>query len=588
MKQLGMLTRFVFKEKRDIVLSILAGFIAGMAAVGLFSASGYLISKAALKPPLYALIILTSTVKLLGFTRALARYGERYMSHRATFTILSNLRVFFFKKLEPLAPRIFGRYRSGDLLSRITGDVETLQHYFLRVLYPPIILVMVFLSTILFTLYFSVATTIILLIGLALTTFVVPFVIAIQQKKSKSKVRHERSKLMTNTAELLHGFRDLKIYQKLSTKEKALNDTSAHYIHEQEKEATHILFGKSINTFISLTVTWAVLAIGAYLVTRGELDGIFLAMLVMIAITVFEEIDDMAILPIYLNDSKEAAGRLQDVVGMGESAGGDGPGSEGAGPDMTQPHTTGAGSVLPEDTAFSFDVDGVSFTFPDDWRTTLNDVTLYLPAGSKTAIVGPSGSGKSALLHLLIGIYPVDAGTIQVAGMPSDTINQEDLWRKSNVVLQDNHFFYGTIRSNLQLAGDALTDRDMKVALEHVQLNQFSLSDPVYEKGENLSGGEKQRLAITRALLKGGRNWFLDEPTSSIDALTEDRIYNHLFERAKDDTVVLVSHSLRGLEKMDQIIVVDHGHIIESGTFSELMQKEGYFYKMKEIERELF
>src|SRR5699024_7614224 len=139
-------TRLVWKEKKDVLLSILAGFIAGIAAVGLFSASGYLISKAALKPPLYALIILTSTVKLLGFTRALTRYVERYVSHRATFSILSNLRVAFFKKLEPLTPHIFSKYRSGDLLARITGDVETLQHFFLRVLYPPIVFVMVFLS----------------------------------------------------------------------------------------------------------------------------------------------------------------------------------------------------------------------------------------------------------------------------------------------------------------------------------------------------------------------------------------------------------------------------------------------------------
>src|SRR5699024_9840287 len=227
-------TRLVWKEKKDVLLSVLAGFIAGIAAVGLFSASGYLLSKAALKTPLYALIILTSTVKLLGFTRALARYIERYVSHRATFTILSNLRVAFFEKLEPLAPAIFGTYRSGDLLARITGDVETLQHYFLRVLYPPVVMIMVFLSTVLFTVYFSVATAVILLVGLALTTFIVPYYIVVKQGKANVEVRDERSKLATYTAEVLHGFRDLKIHQKLLTKEKALNETSEAYIQEQE------------------------------------------------------------------------------------------------------------------------------------------------------------------------------------------------------------------------------------------------------------------------------------------------------------------------------------------------------------------
>lgn len=570
MKQLTILTRFMFKEKKDILLSVLAGFIAGMAAVGLFSASGYLISKAALKPPLYALIILTSTVKLLGFTRALTRYAERYVSHRATFTILSNLRVAFFKKLEPLAPSIFGRFRSGDLLSRITADVETLQHYFLRVVYPPIILMMVFLGTILLTVYFSVATAVILLIGLVLTTFVVPLFIYLKQRKTKRNVRTQRSTLATRTAELLHGFRDLKIYQKLRGKEAELNSASTVYIREQKKEATHILFGKSINTFISLLITWAVLGVGAYLVTNGELDGIFLAMLVMIAITVFEEIDNMAILPIYLNDSKQAIERLQE-------------GTEGRVP---RPASRDRGPVPPSH--LSYKMHQVNFTFPDEWRPTLQHITLDLPTGSKTAIVGPSGSGKSALLHLLLKIYSADSGVISISGEPSDTINEEDLWEQSRVVLQDNHFFHGTIQSNLQLAGDALTDEDMLTALAHVQLEPFSLSDSVYEKGDNLSGGEKQRLAIARALLKRGRNWFLDEPTSSVDALTEDAIYKHLFEQAKDDTLVLVSHQLRGLDNMDQIIVMDQGQIMESGTFTELMQQKGYFYRMKEIEKSLF
>src|SRR5699024_12409244 len=107
-------------------------------------------------------------------------------------------------------------------------------------------------------------------------------------------------------------------------------------------------------------------------------------------------------------------------------------------------------------------------------------------------------------------------------------------------------------------------------------------------KGKNLYGGEKQRLAIARSLLKHGRNWFLDEPTSSIDALTEDAIYKHLFEQAKGDTFVLISHQLRGSEHMDQIIVMVPSHIMESGTYSELMQRKGYFYRMKEIEKDLF
>ncbi|OZU87458.1 thiol reductant ABC exporter subunit CydC [Virgibacillus indicus] len=572
MKDLAIVTKLMLAEKRDIFYSIIAGFIAGIAAVGLFAASGYLISKAALAPPLYALIILTSTVKLLGFTRALARYAERYFSHRATFTILSNLRVSFFEKLEPLTPGIFQKYRSGDLLSRIVGDVESLQNFFLRVFYPPIVLIMVCLSTILFTLYFSIYTAILLLIGLVLTTFIVPALFTVKQRKINSRVREERGKLSTEAAELLYGFRDLKIYQKLADKEQELIVSSKSYINEQETEEINTAFSKSVNTFLSLFITWAVLGLGAYYVATGRLDGIFLAMLVMIAITVFEDASSMAVFPIYLNDTKRAANRLFSVVHE----------------DETTEAEPGNWKELPKNKALSIEMESVSFTFPNEWRKALEDITIQLPAGSKTAIVGPSGSGKSTLLQLLLKMHPADEGDIWVGNLSSAEICQENLWNVSNVVLQENHFFYGTIRDNLRLAGDELTADEMEAALLNVQLDHFSLEDPVFEKGENLSGGEKQRLAIARAMLKGGSCWFLDEPTSSIDALTEQSIYKHLFEQAKDDTLVLVSHRLTGIEKMDQIIVMDQGRVIESGTFTELMQQKGYFYEMKEIEKDLF
>ncbi|WP_053366305.1 thiol reductant ABC exporter subunit CydC [Bacillus sp. FJAT-27245] len=571
MKDLVHVTKLMLKEKRDILYSIIAGFIAGIAAVGLFAASGYLISKAALAPPLYALVILASTVKLLGFIRAMTRYVERYYSHRATFTILSNIRVSFFEKLEPLAPGIFGKYRSGDLLSRIVGDVETMQNYFLRVFYPPIVLMMVFLSTILFTIYFSIYTTVILVIGFLLTTFIVPALFAVKLRKVTSRVREERGELSTEAAELLHGFHDLKIYQKLEEKEQQLIETSQRYIGEQETEENNIAYSHSMNTFISLFITWTVLGVGAYLVSAGKMDGLFLAMLVLIAITVFEDAGTMAVFPIYLNDSRRAAERLNSVV-RGEKVG--------------EKEQVFAGA-LPPNEAFSIEADHVSFTFPNEWRKALDDVTIQLPAGSKIAIVGPSGSGKSTLLQLLLKIYPVDQGDIRIDNQSISHISQENLWREANVVLQENHFFYGTIRSNLQLASDELTDDAMEAALQKVKLGHFLLEDPVFEKGENLSGGEKQRLAIARAMLKGKCNWFLDEPTSSIDAITEQFIYSQLFEQAKDDTLILVSHRLNGLEKMDKIIVMEQGRIIESGTFEELMRNKGYFYEMKEIEKNL-
>lgn len=570
MKDLAVIVKLMMVEKKDILYSVIFGFIAGITAVGLFAASGYLISKSALTPPFYTLIIITSAVKLLGITKAIARYAERYFSHRATFTILSNLRVSFFNKLEPLAPGIFQKYRSGDLLSRIVGDVETLQNFFLRVFYPPIVLVLVFLSTILFTAFFSIYVALVLVAGLLLTVFIVPAFFAFRQRKIDHDVRKKRGDLSTKVTEFLYGFRDLKIYQKVDEKEQTLIDSSDAYIKQQERENINKLYNQSVNSLVTLFISWSVLGLGAFLIIEGQLEGILLAMLVMISLTVFEDAASMAAFPIHYQDSKRAANRLSAIVGMENDK-------------NTNAHYI---QEFQSHRPVPVDLNDVSFSFPGG-RQTLNHINLSLPTGSKTAIVGPSGSGKSTLVQLLLKMYPSDKGDILVDSIPIEQINQESIWANTNVILQENHFFFGTIRDNLRLAGDELTDWEMRAVLEKVGLASFSLDNPVYEKGENLSGGEKQRLAIARALLKNANIWLLDEPTSSVDALTEQAIYNHIFEQAKNDTLVLISHRLTNLNEMDQIIVMDHGTIIESGTFDELMAQKGYLYEMKQIEKDM-
>ncbi|MGG3914857.1 thiol reductant ABC exporter subunit CydC [Rossellomorea vietnamensis] len=568
MKELEFIVKLMMKEKKDIVYSILLGFLAGITSVGLFASSGYLISKAALEVPLYALTVMIALLKLFGLTKAVSRYGERYFSHRATFTILANLRVSIYEKIEPLTPGIFGRYRSGDLLARIVGDVESLQNFFLRVFYPPVILVMVFLSTVLFTVFYSVSIALVLLGGLLLTGYIVPAYFAFKQRKVEATLRERRGGLSTEVTEFLYGFRDLKIYRRLEDKEASLVQAATGYVSEQERESRYSLFSHSTNILVSLLISWIVLALGAYSVAAGQLDGIFLAMLVMISLTVFENATPMAILPTHYEDSRRAAARLSTIMPQEPI--------ERDGPPMA--------SVLEGDVP-SFSMRDVGFSFDGEERKTLDGVSLELPAGSKTAIVGPSGSGKSTLLQLLLHFYPTDEGAIFVNDTSIKDIDKESLWGHANVVLQENHFFYGTIKENLMLVRDDLTDEEMKSALGKVKLDHISLEDEVLEKGENLSGGEKQRLAIARAILKDSPLWMLDEPTSSVDALMEKEIFDHLYSAADGDTLVLISHRLTGLEKMDQIIVMDHGSVVESGSYQELMSQKGYFYEMKQIEK---
>ncbi|MDX5476781.1 MAG: thiol reductant ABC exporter subunit CydC [Bacillaceae bacterium] len=567
MKDLGSVVKIMVKEKRDIYLSIVLGFLAGMTAVGLFAANGYLISQAALQPPLYVLIAMVAVVKIGSIVRATSRYAERYYSHRATFTMLSDLRVFFYEKLEKLPSNVLEKYRSGDLLARIVGDVESLQNFFLRVFYPPILMILVFLSTILFVSFYSWQIVILLLAGLLLTGFVIPLLFGKKQRKISNKILDERAKFSTEVTEWFQGIRELTIHQMVEDKSEKVTNHYSKYMDEQRKANDGAILNHSVNLAASFIIFWAVLALGGYLVTIEQLDGVLLAMIVMISLTVFDHSAPMATFPIYYEESERAATRLNTVIREANTK-----------DDSVEGKTTFTNS------APTIEWKNVSVRFTDQFRDAVSNVNLSLKAGTKTAIVGASGSGKSTLLSALLQIHDIKSGSIRVNDIPVDMEDNEDIWSNSKVVLQENHFFYGTIKDNL-LSEENIQDEDIQRLLNEVELQHFTPNDIVLEKGENLSGGEKQRLAMARAILKKGRLWLLDEPTSSLDNWTEQQLFKTLFHYAKNDTVVLVSHRLTGLEKMDQIVVMNEGKVIEKGTFQELMDQKGYFFELKQIEK---
>lgn len=566
MNDLAIMSKAMLQERKDIIFSILGGFIAGVAGVALFSASGYMISQTVFAPPLYTLIIITSMVKLLGLLRAASRYGERLYSHRATFSMLSRLRVTFFARLIPITPGILKKNRSGDLLARIVGDVESLQHYFLRVAYPPMIALLVFLATMVFTSAFSIWIACVLVVGMLLTAVIVPGIVLIGQRKINGCVREHRALLSTEVTEVLYGFRDLKIYGQLPEREQQLGQAAVTLTKEQQKAADNLLRGQSMHTFVTFFISWSVLAVGAWLIIEGTLNGVFLAMLIMASMTVFEEVAAMATLPAYKQDSEHAAARLNETVGS------------------TDIESVQSSKVLSNNQAVSIHIDQVTFQYQDEWRPALQELSLHLSAGSKTAIVGASGSGKSTIIDLLLKLRVPTKGSIKLNNMSVQELDEQSIWQTTNVVLQQGHFFRGTVRDNLLLNHEQYSDEQLVEVLNQMQLPQLRLTDMVYEKGENLSDGEKQRLALARAMLRKGRLWLLDEPTSSLDYVTEQRVLQQLLNSATEDTLLLIGHRLTGLEKMDQIVVMDQGKVVESGSYSELMDKQGYFYEMKKIE----
>ena len=548
------LLQIVWRDKKDILLALLFGVIAGLTAVALFAQSGYLISKAALLPPFYTILILTAFLKVFGVVKAVSKYFERYISHRATFRILSDIRLRFFDSLAQISGTLFQRYQSGELLTKITTDVSSLQNFFLRVVYPPLIALLVFLCTILFTAFFSVWIALTLFVGFLLVAVLIPstFILRKQVHSNASQT------LKQELTQFLYGFRELRHYHLIDNRAQHVYDLSEIYAQDMGEKQHTLTATQLVSQAASYSTIFVVAILGAYFASLGELDGLYLAMLILVALTVFETVIPLSQVPQFYHEANDAMTRLQDI----------------------ELNTTERTNVLGHIMPYEIEANQVSMHYKGALKPALNKVSFTIQSGEKIAIVGPSGSGKTTLLQLLIDSFTPTKGSLFIHNVPYRSLEPDNLWQLMAVQLQHNHFFSGTIRENLLIADEKLDDEVLKDVLWRVRL-MVSLDDEVQEKGTNLSGGEKQRLAFARVLLKPSAIWLLDEPFTSLDTETEHVLFSEMLSATQNKTLVLITHKLSGLQYFDRIFVMQDGNLVENGTYEELIKQRGLFFEMK-------
>ncbi len=230
----------------------------------------------------------------------------------------------------------------------------------------------------------------------------------------------------------------------------------------------------------------------------------------------------------------------------------------------------------------------VDFSYGSE-RKVLSDVSFNLPEGSTTAIVGPSGSGKSTICNLIARFYDVESGSISVGGHDVREYTCDSLLSNISMVFQNVYLFNDTIRANICFGRDGITEEEMIDAAKKARCHDFIMELPdgydtvIGEGGGTLSGGQKQRISIARAILKNAPIIILDESTASIDPENEHLIQGAITELSKGKTVIIIAHRLATIENVDQILVVDNGHIIQKGTHKELIAQEGRYKEFIKI-----
>jgi thiol reductant ABC exporter CydC subunit len=551
-----------------VLAAVLLGALTVGSGIALMGVSAWLISAAALRPSIATLNVAIVGVRFFGISRGLLRYLERLASHSVTFRLLARLRVWFYRSVEPLAPARLIAYRSGDLLGRIVSDINILENFYVRAVAPPLVALVVTLGASWFMVHFHPSLGLALLAGLLLAGLALPVLVLVTGRRAARALIRQRSALQTELVDAIQGLPDLLAFGAQGAQLHRLAGLSRRLAQDERAEARTAGMHEAMGQLLANGTMWLLLSLSIALVTEGLLDGVNLAGVALIGLAAFEAVQPLPTAAQQLESCLQAGRRLLAIVD--------------ARPLVEDPPTPG-----PVPRAAGFSVSGLRFRYgPDDgpdepWA--LDGVSFELPPGKHLAVVGPSGAGKSSLLNILLRFWPFQAGRVLLDGRPLESYEGDIVRALFGLVTQDGHVFNAPLGDNIRLARPRAGPDEVARAVAQAQLGEFVAALPqgletgVGQLGMQLSGGQRQRLLLARSILRDPAVLALDEPTANLDAVTERRVLETIFALARGRCLLLITHRLVGLEKMDEILVLDAGKVVQRGRHRELVEEDGLY-----------
>ena len=556
-----------------MLLAALFGFLTIGSNMGLLAASAYLISSAALHPSITELSVAIVGVRFFGIARAVFRYLERYISHDVTFRLLGAIRVWFYTKLEKLAPARVMKWQSGQLLNAIVGDVETLKEFYLRVLAPPIIAIAVLCGSCIFLAQYSKSFVYVLIGAFVMAGLVLPLCLQMIQKSTAKELVATRGELRTQLVDSITGIVDLAAFGQTGRQLQRIDAINQRLHVLQGKVSKLTGLTDAVGLFMVNSTVWIMLWFAIPLVHEGSLAGVYLAVIMLTVQSSFEAVLPLPLVIHYVGESMAAGRRLFEIVDGKISV-----------PEI--------GSIVVPQNVY-IEVDNVSFQYTPSGPFVINNLSFSVQPGQRIGIVGPSGAGKSTLLHLFLKFWDYQQGMISIGGSEIRNYDSQELRKLFGVVSQQTHLFNASIRDNILLEKPDASESELSQAIIHAELGDFIASLPqgydtmVGQNGQALSGGQRQRIAIARALLKNAPILILDEPTVGLDAVTEQLIMKTIEKLMSGRTTLLITHRLTGLTMMDNIIVINEGRMVEQGRESELLENEHLFYQLWNLQHDV-
>lgn len=502
---------------------------------------------------------------------AVLSFLTHLQQYRATYGLVYNevkaTRLSLAERLRRLPLGYFGKRDLADLTETIMGDVNRMEHVWSHVLG---YLYGAYISTAIIAvclLLYDWRLAIACLWGVPVA-FGLLFGSRKIAAKSSERTKKAAVRVSDGIQEALENIREIRAANQEERYLTGLNQKiDAHEKATVQGELGTGIFVNAASVIMRLGVATTIL-VGAKLILSGSIDFMLLFLFLLVITRVYAPFDQSLALIAEMLVSQVSADRIMEIY------------------DTPVPEGTETFEPKGHDIVF----DHVGFAY--DEKEVLHDVSFTAKEGEVTALVGPSGSGKSTCARLAARLWDISRGSIRVGGVDISTVDPEVLLRDYSMVFQDVVLFDDTVMENIRLGRRGAADEEVRAAARAANCDEFvkrlpqGYDTPIGENGARLSGGERQRISIARALLKDAPIVLLDEATASLDVENETKVQGALSRLLAGKTVLVIAHRMRTVEAADKIVVLADGQVAEEGTPAELMEKEGLFHRMVELQRQ--
>ncbi|WP_396603352.1 ABC transporter ATP-binding protein [Algibacter sp. R77976] len=520
-----------------------------------------------------ALIFVIMLIISMFILKNIAGYLANYFLVFLRNGVIRDIRDKVYKKTIELPLSFFSEQKKGDIIARVTGDVNDLQYSFLPVLELIVREPLSIIFTIVLMLIISPKLTLFVFIFIPVMSFVISR-IGKSLKRKSGRVQKEQGTFLSTLEETLTGLRIIKGFNAEGLFYKRFQESTQRFYHFSNKLLNRQNLASPTSEILGIFMISGILWYGGNLILKGDpsstLEGSTFLIYLGLSYNILTPAKAITRGIYNIKKGGAAAERIQEII------------------DAPNPIEDKPNAIEIEGFSSQIDFKNISFKYQDEY--VLKDFSLTIPKGKTVALVGQSGSGKSTIANLITRFYHVNKGDILIDGININDVTTSSLRKQLGIVTQDAILFNDTIFNNLKLGNENATEKEVVEALKIANAWEFvkdlpeGINTNIGDAGGKLSGGQKQRLSIARAVLKSPPIMILDEATSALDTESERVVQVALENMMKNRTSIVIAHRLSTIQNADNIVVLNKGEIVEQGEHNELIAKKGVYKKLVDMQ----